>query len=96
MGAWIETFRFRKLSVFKQSRPTWARGLKLAIGDWRMAQEVTSRPTWARGLKLDSSCRYSLARASRPTWARGLKLKALGGVAHIDKVAPHVGAWIET
>ncbi len=33
---------------------------------------------------------------SRPVWARGLKLDRLVGKQQKAKVAPRVGAWIET
>ena len=39
--------------------------------------------------------RHLLNMRSHPTWVRGLKPKiSLGSAAH--KVAPYVGAWIET
>ena len=34
--------------------------------------------------------------ASHPTWVRGLKLDVSEEVRSDDKVAPYVGAWIET
>ena len=33
---------------------------------------------------------------SRPAWARGLKLYILGKFVQIYRVAPRMGAWIET
>ncbi len=55
-----------------------------------------SRPTWARGLKLAEVVAIATYSPSRPTWARGLK-HSLGTIYVIRKrVAPHVGAWIET
>ena len=32
---------------------------------------------------------------SHPTWVRGLKLLIYRTVVNINRVAPHVGAWIE-
>ena len=29
-------------------------------------------------------------------WVRGLKLKTVNTLSEVQKVAPHVGAWIET
>ena len=33
---------------------------------------------------------------SHPMWVRGLKLIASVVIAHVNIVAPYVGAWIET
>ena len=33
---------------------------------------------------------------SLPSWERGLKLNEIVGAFEADKVAPFVGAWIET
>ena len=56
-----------------------------------------SRPVWARGLKLDYlDNRLPVLGGSRPVWARGLK-RPVRVVAVVGfKVAPRVGAWIET
>ena len=54
-----------------------------------------SHPSWVRGLKLllgDSLCTLIL---SHPSWVRGLK-HVSDTLLDIDKVAPLVGAWIET
>ena len=39
---------------------------------------------------------YFTQKASHPMWVRGLKPKRLVCLFWIPKVAPHVGAWIET
>jgi len=55
-----------------------------------------SRPSWARGLKLATGTALAQAPASRPSWARGLKQQCYVVFGAICKVAPFVGAWIET
>ena len=55
-----------------------------------------SRPAWARGLKHALSPRMAGLERSRPAWARGLKPHRAGGNIHGIRVAPRVGAWIET
>ena len=77
------------------SRPAWARGLKLIDGYMNFSGFL-SRPAWARGLKrqkLDRAIRWVM---SRPAWARGLKLDDGAPVIEARRVAPRVGAWIET
>ena len=54
-----------------------------------------SHPTWVRGLKLIKTYAFTSIRASHPTWVRGLKLSVLM-LTNQSKVAPYVGAWIET
>ena len=54
-----------------------------------------SHPTWVRGLKLSLVLVYLLALPSHPTWVRGLKPSTLV-LRQCLKVAPYVGAWIET
>ena len=55
-----------------------------------------SHPTWVRGLKQlqDKDGEYS--KESHPTWVRGLKLHHGCNIVCSKKVAPYVGAWIET
>ncbi len=48
-----------------------------------------------RGLKLYLFLILSLVKMSHPTWVRGLKL-AIASSPNASKVAPYVGAWIET
>ena len=40
--------------------------------------------------------RHLLNMRSHPTWVRGLKQLKQGHRVHLYKVAPYVGAWIET
>ena len=55
-----------------------------------------SHPTWVRGLKPLKDKLNGTRRRSHPTWVRGLKLKKVRQFRKIQKVAPYVGAWIET
>ena len=55
-----------------------------------------SHPTWVRGLKLVSLRTHGSAHPSHPTWVRGLKLMLVSLLHILSKVAPYVGAWIET
>ena len=50
VGAWIETGGDTSAMVGDESRPAWARGLKLVMGKV-VGEEKKSRPAWARGLK---------------------------------------------
>ena len=51
---------------------------------------------WVRGLKHLSECPYLVVTKSHPMWVRGLKLQRLSDTHILNRVAPHVGAWIET
>ena len=51
---------------------------------------------WVRGLKQKVVERSLKSSMSHPMWVRGLKQLKKGGFAKRDKVAPYVGAWIET
>ena len=55
-----------------QSHPTWVRGLKLNLSNWRRTHPQ-SHPTWVRGLKPISSSLCARYFPSHPTWVRGLK-----------------------
>ena len=60
--------------------------------------EIMSHPVWVRGLKpvLRNKNRGGPT-ASHPVWVRGLKRQNCGrSVPRYTKVAPRVGAWIET
>ena len=50
---------------------------------------------WVRGLKHDTSLRSYPNARSHPMWVRGLKPHCVASAFH-GKVAPYVGAWIET
>ena len=51
---------------------------------------------WVRGLKQRRWPRQWRERRSHPMWVRGLKLGVLPVVLEGERVAPYVGAWIET
>ena len=72
----------------------WVRGLKLVLLLATIAI-ATSHPMWVRGLKRSIATNDSNADTSHPMWVRGLKQKA-SLMALFIKVAPYVGAWIET
>ena len=78
-----------------KSHPTWVRGLKLAP----LKDAVTrhrSHPTWVRGLKPSLVTRNVRSIGSHPTWVRGLKQRICVPNPRFRRVAPYVGAWIET
>ena len=58
---------------------------------------MQSHPTWVRGLKQPGFgfCLKSDIQ-SHPTWVRGLKLFGNENELCSKRVAPYVGAWIET
>ena len=55
-----------------------------------------SHPTWVRGLKLCIAASRGSPQKSHPTWVRGLKQNNTRTTDVELKVAPYVGAWIET
>ncbi len=55
-----------------------------------------SHPTWVRGLKPKQCYGQNHIEVSHPTWVRGLKLLIKALPIPPVRVAPHVGAWIET
>ena len=57
---------------------------------------TASPPAWGRGLKLISTYPLCYLILSPPAWGRGLKRVLLTVLSQKNKVAPRVGAWIET
>ena len=59
---------------------------------------MASHPVWVRGLKLvQADPEIERVLASHPVWVRGLKLQYFSKIRpHTRRVAPRVGAWIET
>ena len=55
-----------------------------------------SHPSWVRGLKPPACRSILLRRRSHPSWVRGLKQDMYGRIVGFSKVAPFMGAWIET
>ena len=96
VGAWIETYNGRESRIYGLwSHPVWVRGLKpcfiRAMWSW-----YTSHPVWVRGLKLLSLSSAKGSEKSHPVWVRGLKPQVGTAYYPCRKVAPRVGAWIET
>ena len=63
---------------------------------FRHLLNMRSHPTWVRGLKQNEGSRLDNANKSHPTWVRGLKLPKQILQKVMLRVAPYVGAWIET
>ena len=55
-----------------------------------------SLPVWERGLKQKHIVRSDSSAGSLPVWERGLKPGPNLGCHVVCRVAPRVGAWIET
>ena len=55
-----------------------------------------SHPTWVRGLKHNALTEKLRQMSSHPTWVRGLKHNIYDVGEDGNRVAPYVGAWIET
>ena len=55
-----------------------------------------SHPSWVRGLKRDGNVVDVVTTESHPSWVRGLKPQKLVIHGTSVRVAPLVGAWIET
>ena len=62
----------------------------------RLALSIKSHPMWVRGLKLIMLHKWLRNLKSHPMWVRGLKLTGSLAQVAANKVAPYVGAWIET
>ena len=73
----------------------WVRGLK-PLRLQRYEKILKSHPMWVRGLKRKGSKILLEEDESHPMWVRGLKHVAIPLILGMQKVAPHVGAWIET
>ena len=72
MGAWIETKRQHAYSNQQQSRPAWARGLKLYNSPipWAFIDVAPRMGAW---IETNAYAADSIGVKSRPAWARGLK-----------------------
>ena len=57
---------------------------------------IASHPEWVRGLKHCDLRVFGKMDLSHPEWVRGLKLLKPFKEIAIHRVAPRVGAWIET
>ena len=82
--------------ICEVSHPTWVRGLKHQTFV-RFFRRRRSHPTWVRGLKHErDNFRLAMRIKSHPTWVRGLKQFLRSVTYTCKRVAPHMGAWIET
>ena len=63
---------------------------------FRHLLNMRSHPTWVRGLKRAAFGKIFSQVRSHPTWVRGLKHATDVCAAAGGRVAPYVGAWIET
>ena len=96
MGAWIETQTTIVKGEEAESHPVWVRGLKQSFLDQLVVLGLRSHPVWVRGLKHNNIPKTEASYRSHPVWVRGLKhIKKFKSTTY-DKVAPRVGAWIET
>ena len=77
-----------------KSRPVWARGLKRSLSRTKTTR-ATSRPVWARGLKPVAKCAESFGQSRAPCGRVDWNFW-FGFVMFDVRVAPRVGAWIET
>ena len=77
-----------------ESRPVWARGLKLA-SSFIISILLVSRPVWARGLKRRDYI-YEQIRLVAPRVGAWIETCGQCESCLKAKVAPRVGAWIET
>ena len=100
---WVLIF-FAKI-VFLQSNIQTFAGYAVApyVGAWiETIRHTSSRhlaeshPMWVRGLKRANSGMYQNQAESHPMWVRGLKLPVGRCRRQSVRVAPYVGAWIET
>ena len=55
-----------------------------------------SHPMWVRGLKPSEVVSFRFSVPSHPMWVRGLKRLRGRLAGQRERVAPYVGAWIET
>ena len=95
MGAWIETTTEGVNLLSRSSHPVWVRGLK-QVYQVATTYRQKSHPVWVRGLKQNRGAGALMAPASHPVWVRGLKHDKYKQTRDFIKVAPRVGAWIET
>ena len=96
VGAWIETTYDEKGWIeLRKSHPVWVRGLK-HLDYIVVLYLLWSHPVWVRGLKHSVSGGCYGNKQSHPVWVRGLKPSACSRIFGSSRVAPRVGAWIET
>ena len=82
--------------LINSSLPSWERGLKPYSAHPKAFSGSPSLPSWERGLKQELPQRSESPDLSLPSWERGLKRQRFCILHQRHKVAPFVGAWIET
>ena len=81
----------------------WSREVAPYVGAWietyvepRATAWNSSHPMWVRGLKPTLPLEVASVAPSHPMWVRGLKHHQDRQTGLPARVAPYVGAWIET
>ena len=95
---WVRGLKRRSVERLKRysvSHPEWVRGLKQRTIRHPMLL-IASHPEWVRGLKHCDLRVFGKMDLSHPEWVHGLKLLKPFKEIAIHRVAPRVGAWIET
>ena len=95
MGAWIETERGIKNFVAGSVAPRVGAWIETQLKERKPLAPV-SHPVWVRGLKQNRTSGTCRAFTSHPVWVRGLKHEVYETLVGLSRVAPRVGAWIET
>ena len=96
VGAWIETplrYEFRGDEGVAPRVGAW---IETEITKSISRTRIVSHPVWVRGLKLDAIEIIPCTDKSHPVWVRGLKPEIVANELAQMRVAPRVGAWIET
>ena len=95
MGAWIETTGGSSAFPAGLVAPrvgAWIETIELLS----IASSRASHLEWVRGLKQQLEGNVGCTYLSHLEWVRGLKLQTEDALVEDMKVAPRVGAWIET
>ena len=96
VGAWIETSSTLKLPLIVVVAPLVGAWIETEVQGGGGFSHSTSHPLWVRGLKHYQWLLSGLRTQSHPLWVRGLKHQLRCCAGSPSRVAPLVGAWIET
>ena len=97
VGAWIETISPLPGARNRPVAPRVGAWIETEAGSPPALSPPPSPPAWGRGLKQQIPRGPPiLARLSPPAWGRGLKRSNCRELRLEARVAPRVGAWIET
>ena len=96
MGAWIETIKGNTSGFVITVAPHVGAWIETSASQHAHRHIRLSHPMWVRGLKRAGKSDFVDSTVSHPMWVRGLKQGEPLDLRRVDKVAPHVGAWIET